>query len=118
MENITVVPLKTKIELSYDPEIPLLGIYPENHNSKRYMHPNVHCNTIYNSQDIEATRMSINRGMDKDVVHIYKGILLRHKKEQNFVICREMDDLQTVIQSVVSQKKKNKYHILTHLCGV
>ena len=27
----------------------------ENHNSKRYMHPNVHRSTIYNSQDMEAT---------------------------------------------------------------
>ena len=30
--------------------------------------------------------------MDKeDVVHIYNGILLSHKKEQNWVICRDMD---------------------------
>ena len=27
-------------------------------------------------------------------------------------------DLETVIQSEVSQKKKNKYHILTHICGI
>ena len=27
----------------------------ENSNSKRYMHSNVHCSTIYNSQDVEAT---------------------------------------------------------------
>ena len=27
----------------------------ENHNLKRYMYPNVHCSTIYNSQDIKAT---------------------------------------------------------------
>ena len=27
----------------------------ENHNSKRYMHPNVHCSTIYNSHVMEAT---------------------------------------------------------------
>ena len=26
-------------------------------------------------------------------------------------------DLETVIQSKVSQKEKNKYHILTHICG-
>ena len=26
-------------------------------------------------------------------------------------------DLGTVIQSGVSQKRKNKYHILTHICG-
>ena len=25
--------------------------------------------------------------------------------------------LETVIQSEVSQKEKNKYHILTHICG-
>ena len=34
----------------------LLGIYPEkNHNSKRHMHLSVHCSTIYNSQDMEAS---------------------------------------------------------------
>ena len=27
-------------------------------------------------------------------------------------------DLQSVIQSEVSQKEKNKYRILTHLCGI
>ena len=38
------------------------------------MCPNIHCSTIYNSQDMEATQMSINREMDKDVVQIYSGI--------------------------------------------
>ena len=56
------------------------------------MHPNVHCSTIYNSQDMEETKMSINRGTDKeDVVHIYNGILLSHKKEPNCAICRDVD---------------------------
>ena len=27
-------------------------------------------------------------------------------------------DLETVIQSEVSQKEKNKYCILTHICGI
>ena len=27
-------------------------------------------------------------------------------------------DLQTVTQSEVSQKEKNKYHILMHICGI
>ena len=35
--------------------------------------------------------MPIDRWMDKDVVHIYNGILLSHKKERNWVICRDMD---------------------------
>ena len=55
------------------------------------MHPDVHCRTIYNSQDMEVTEMSINRGMDKeDVVHLYSGVLLSHEKERNWVICRDM----------------------------
>ena len=47
---------KLKAELLYDPTIPLLDIYSEKIiNPKRYMHPSVHCNTIYYSQDVEAT---------------------------------------------------------------
>ena len=73
------------------------------------MHPNVHFNTIYNSQVMEATEMSIDRWMDKDVTHIYNGILLGHKKKWNWVICSELfvgEDLESVIQSEVSQKEK------------
>ena len=35
---------KLKIELPYDPAVPLLGKYPgKNHNLKKYMHSDVHC---------------------------------------------------------------------------
>ena len=64
----------------------------KNSNWKRYTQPNVHSSTIYNNQDMEATYMSINRGMDKeDVVRIYNAILLSHKKEENNTICSNMD---------------------------
>ena len=43
---------RLKIELPYDPAIPLLCISRQNYNSKRYMHPYVHSSTIHNSQDI------------------------------------------------------------------
>ena len=55
---------KLKIELPCDPAIPLLGIYPQEMktlNLKGYLHPQIHCSTIYNSQDMEATKMSIDR---------------------------------------------------------
>ena len=52
--------------------------------SERSHAPCVHCSTVYSSQDIEATQMSIERGMDKeDMVHIYNGIFLSHLKEGN-----------------------------------
>ena len=57
-----------------------------------------HCNTIYGSHDVEATWMSFNRGMDKDVAHIYNGMSLGYKKEWM--------DLESVTQSEVSQKEK------------
>ena len=45
---------KLKIDLPYDPAIPLLVIYPGK-TLKKYLHPNVHSSTIYNSQDMKAT---------------------------------------------------------------
>jgi len=46
------------------------------------MHSSVHCSTVYNSQDMEATSTSTDRGTEKeDVVHIHSGILLSHKKD-------------------------------------
>ena len=53
---------KLKRELSYDPAIPLLGIHTkETRTEKRHVHPNVYRSTGYNSQDMEATQMSIGR---------------------------------------------------------
>jgi len=39
----------------------------------------VHGSLIYNSQKLERTQMSLNRGMDiKNVVHLHNGILLSY----------------------------------------
>ena len=61
--------------------------------------------------------MPTDRRMDKeDVVNIYSGILLSHKNDIGSFVETWMH-LETVIQSEVSQKEKNKYCILTHICG-
>ena len=63
--------------------------------------------------------MPIDRRIDKeDVVHIYNGILLNHKSNVIGSFVETWMDLETVIQSEVSQKEKNKYLILTHICGI
>ena len=75
---------KLKREQPYDPVIALLGIKYKNTintNSKRYMHPYVYCNIIYNKQSMEAAQVSTDRWMDKeDVVHTYNGLLFSHKR--------------------------------------
>ena len=59
------------------------------------MYQNIHCSCIYNSQDMEATEVSIIRWMDKeDMAHIYNGILLSHKKKWNEGICNEVDGVR------------------------
>ena len=45
---------KLGIKPPYDPAIPLLGIYPETKIEKD-MYSIVHCSTIYNSENMEAT---------------------------------------------------------------
>ena len=56
------------------------------------MHPYLHNITIYDSQDMEATEMSIDRWMDTEVVvHRYNGILLSHQKEWKNAICSNMN---------------------------
>ena len=46
---------KLKIELPYDLHSHSWAYIGEKHDSKGYMHSNVHCSTVYNSQDMEAT---------------------------------------------------------------
>ena len=61
--------------------------------------------------------MSIDRGMDiEDVIHIYNGILLGHKKEWNnaIAICSNMKGARDDHLSEANQKKTNTigYHYL------
>ena len=39
-------------------------------------------------------------------------------KKKADVIVETWTDLESVVQSELSQKKKSKYHILTHICGI
>ena len=57
--------------------------------------------------------------MDKeDVVHIYNGILLSIKRNEIELFVLRLMDLESVIQSEVSQKEKNKYCMVTHIYGI
>ena len=105
---------KTKIQSPYDPAVPLLGIYLDKTLIKKdTCKPYVHNSIIQNSQDMITILMSIDRWTDKeDVVHIYNGIPLSHKKEWHGAICSNMDatrDYRT------KWSQKDKYHDITYM---
>ena len=87
----------------------------ENTNLKRHMHPNVHNSTIYNSHDMEATQVPSNRQMNKeDVVYIYIYTMKYHsaiRKNEIGSFVETWMDLETVIQSEVSQKEIGRAHV-------
>ena len=62
--------------------------------------------------------MPINRGMDKDVVHIYGGILLSHEKNEIMPFAATWMNLENIILSEVSQAEKDKYHMIPLICRI
>ena len=59
--------------------------------------------------------MSIDTLMDKEVVvYIHNRILLSHKRNPFESLLMRMN-LEPIIQNEVSQKEKDKYHILMYI---
>ena len=88
----------------------------ENYNSNRCVHSNVHCRSLYNSQYMEATQISIDIWMDKKMWYIYTmeyySVIKRMKLAATWM------DLEIVILSEVSQTEKDKYHMMSYVSGV
>ena len=62
--------------------------------------------------------MPIDRGMDKeDVVPTHNGVSAI-KRNEMLPFAETWTDLEIVVQSEVSQKGKNKYHVISLICGL
>ena len=111
---------KLKIELPYHPAIPLLGIYPE-----KTIIQKGSCTTMFIAALFMIARTwkqpkwpSTDEWIKK-MWHIYTMEYhsdIKRNEIELFVV-RWMD-LESVIQSEVSQKEKNKYSMLTHIYGI
>ena len=67
---------------------------------------------------ISINNLQINcsacRNLDEERYYYYSAI--KRNEIELFVV--SWMDLESVIQSEVSQKEKNKYHMLTHIYGI
>ena len=110
---------KLKIELSCDPAIPILGIYPE----KTIIQKDT-CTPMFTAALFTIARSwkqpqcpSTDEWIKK-MWYIYTmQYYSATKRNEIGPFVETWMDLETVIQSEVSQKEKNKYCILTHICG-
>jgi hypothetical protein len=68
----------------------------------------VHRSLIYNSQKLERTQMSINKGMDtENVVHLEYYSAIKNNKFMKFL--GKWMDLEDTILSEVTQSQKNTH---------
>ena len=111
---------KLKIELPYDPAIPLLGIYPE----KTIIQKDA-CTPMFNAALFTIARAwkqpkcPSTEEWIKKMWYIYTMEYYSAIKSNKIVPFAETwMDLETVIQSEVSQKEKNKYRIISLICGI
>ena len=95
MKNSMEEPQKIKYKTTIWSSISISGnIFKgtQHTNSKEQKHPYVLCSIIYNYQDMEIAQVSNTKWADKTTKwHLHIGILLGHKKEENFTICDTMD---------------------------
>ena len=111
---------KLKIELPYDPAIPLLGIYPEKTTIQKETCTTMFTATLFTiARTWKQPKCPLTDEWIKKMWHIYimeYYSAIKINEIELFVV--GWMDLETVIQSEVSQKEKNKYRKLTHIYGI
>ena len=111
---------KLKIDLPYDPAIPLLGIYPEKTIIQKESRTTMFIATLFKiGRTWKQPKCPSTDEWVKKMWHIYtmECYSAIKRNEIELFVVRWMD-LETVLRSEVSQKEKNKYHILTHIYGI
>ena len=112
---------KLKIELPY-PAIPFLGIYPKKIKTliqKDTCTPMFIAALFTRARSWKQPKCPSTDKWIKKMWYIYTmGYYSAIKRNKIGSFVEMWMDLETVIQSEVSQKEKNKYPILMHICGI
>ena len=109
-----------KIELSYDPANPLLGIYPEKNLVQKDTYTPMFIAALFTiartwkQPKCPSTDEWIKKMWYKNTIEYYSAI----KKNEIMPFAATWIDLEITILSEVSQKEKDKYHMMSLICGI
>ena len=81
------------------------------------MHPYVYGSIIYNSQDMKATKCPSTDELIKKKLYIMEDYLAI-KKNEILPLATTWMKLEGIMLSEISQSKKDKYHIISFICGI
>ena len=119
-ENNKEVPQKLKIELPYDPEIPLLGIYPDKTKIQKDTCTPIFIAALFTiAKTWKQPKCPSTDEWIKKMWYIYTmeyySVI---KKNEIMPFAATQMDLEVIILSEVSQKETDKYHMITLTCGM
>ena len=108
------------LKLPCEPAIPLLGVYPEKSIIQKDKNTPVFIAALFTiARTWKQPKCLSTEEWIKKMWYIYTMeyySAIERNEIGSFV--ETWMDLETVTQSEVSQKEKNKYCILTHICGI
>ena len=111
---------KLGIKLLFDPAIPLLGIYPKETKIEKDT-----CMPLFIAAQFTATRTWKQPrcpSTDEWIKKFWYIYTMEHysviKRATSESVLMKWVNLEPITQNEVSQKEKNKYHILTHIYGI
>ena len=107
--------------LPYDPTIPLLGIYLKK--LKTLIWKNT-CTPMFTAALFTIAKIwkqpncpSVDEWIKK-LWYIYTMEYYLALKQENHTFCDNMMDLGTITLSEISQSEKDKYHMISLICGI
>ena len=86
---------------------------------KEYTYPYIHCSIIYNCQDLEAAQCPSVDEQIKKLWYIYTiDYYSAIKKKKILPFATAWMDLENIMLSEISQSEKDKYHMISLICGI
>ena len=106
---------KIKNRTAFDPKVPLRGIYPKNPETP--ICKNIGTTMLINSQDVETARVPIADESVKELWCVYAMECYLTLKTGILPFATAWVGLGVIMLSKIRQSEKDKYHMISLICG-